>query len=90
MTDMIHEVVKQLVFDWELKCADFHCHLGLYPDHAEAVARCKREGVFTLALTTMPRAWPRNHELSATTLPRPSRFRTSSQLDAERGHEIAL
>ena len=46
---------------------DFHCHLDLYRDHAAAVAECDRLKVFTLAVTTTPRAWPRNHELAAAT-----------------------
>ncbi|MCZ7618402.1 MAG: TatD family hydrolase [Myxococcota bacterium] len=44
---------------------DFHCHLDLYPDLAELIAECERAGVFTLAVTTTPRAWPRNQELVA-------------------------
>ena len=41
---------------------DFHCHLDLYPDHQAAVEEAEDAGVFTLAVTTTPRAWPRNHE----------------------------
>lgn len=43
---------------------DFHCHLDLYPDHQAAVQASEDAGVFTLAVTTTPRAWPRNHELA--------------------------
>src|SRR5579863_615495 len=46
---------------------DFHCHLDLYPDHAAAVAECERAGVFTLTVTTTPKAWPRNHQLATAT-----------------------
>jgi TatD DNase family protein len=45
---------------------DFHCHLDLYPDHAAAMTECERAGVFTLAVTTTPKAWPRNSELAST------------------------
>jgi TatD DNase family protein len=69
---------------------DFHCHLDLYPDHAEAVARCEREGVFTLAVTTTPKAWPRNQELAVTTRHVRAALGLHPQLVAERGHEIAL
>jgi len=69
---------------------DFHCHLDLYPDHAEAVARCEREGVFTLAVTTTPKAWPRNQELAAATRHVRAALGLHPQLVAERGHEIAL
>lgn len=44
---------------------DFHCHLDLYRDHATLIAECDRERVATLAVTTTPRAWPRNRELAA-------------------------
>ncbi len=43
---------------------DFHCHLDLYPDHQVAIRRCEAERVWTLAVTTTPRAWPRNQELT--------------------------
>jgi TatD DNase family protein len=69
---------------------DFHCHLDLYPDHAEAVARCEREGVFTLAVTTTPRAWPRNQELAAQTRHVRAALGLHPQLVAERSHEIAI
>jgi len=46
---------------------DFHCHLDLYPEHATAFAEREREGVYTLAVTTTPKAWPRNRDLAAGT-----------------------
>jgi TatD DNase family protein len=46
---------------------DFHCHLDLYPDHEQAVTACDREGIYTLAVTTTPRAWPRNRDLTKNT-----------------------
>lgn len=69
---------------------DFHCHLDLYPEHEEAVARCERNGVFTLAVTTTPKAWPRNQELAAQTRHVRAALGLHPQLVAERGHEIAL
>jgi TatD DNase family protein len=39
---------------------DFHCHLDLYPNPAEAFAAAARSGVYTLTVTTTPRAWPQN------------------------------
>ncbi|POF33909.1 Qat anti-phage system TatD family nuclease QatD [Roseibium marinum] len=44
---------------------DFHTHLDLYPDLARAIAACERERVATLAVTTTPKAFERNVELSA-------------------------
>lgn len=44
---------------------DFHAHLDLYPDLAQAIAICDRKRVATLAVTTTPKAFERNVELSA-------------------------
>lgn len=49
------------------RLVDFHCHLDLYPQHSEMVAECEREAVFTLSVTTTPRAWPQNQRLAAGT-----------------------
>jgi len=69
---------------------DFHCHLDLYPDHAAAVERCERDGVFTLAVTTTPKAWPRNHELASATRHVRAALGLHPQLVADRAHEIGL
>jgi len=36
-------------------------------NHAEILAECERTQTFTLAVTTTPRAWPRNNELASKT-----------------------
>src|SRR5438034_7886507 len=69
---------------------DFHCHLDLYPDHAAAVDRCESDGVFTLAVTTTPRAWPRNQELAAPTRHVRAALGLHPQLVHERAQEIDL
>jgi TatD DNase family protein len=46
---------------------DFHCHLDLYPDHAGAIARAEAAQVYTLTVTTTPKAWPRNRDLTRDT-----------------------
>jgi TatD DNase family protein len=69
---------------------DFHCHLDLYPDHALAVQRCEREGIFTMAVTTTPKAWPRNHELASATRHVRAALGLHPQLVADRAHEIGL
>src|SRR5689334_3659542 len=43
---------------------DYHCHLDLYPDYEAQFANCSEQMVATLAVTTTPRAWPKNRELS--------------------------
>lgn len=69
---------------------DFHCHLDLYPDHAAAVQDAEMAGVFTLAVTTTPRAWPRNHELTQRTKHVRAALGLHPQLVAERENEIEL
>lgn len=69
---------------------DFHCHLDLYPDHATAVRNAEDAGIFTLAVTTTPRAWPRNHELAQQTKHVRAALGLHPQLVAEREHEIDL
>lgn len=69
---------------------DFHCHLDLYPDHASAVAHCERNGIFTLAVTTTPKAWSRNNELASTTRYVRAALGLHPQLISDRAHEIKL
>jgi TatD DNase family protein len=46
---------------------DFHCHLDLFPDFERLVGECDRARVYTLAVTTTPRAWERNRDLCGPT-----------------------
>lgn len=69
---------------------DFHCHLDLYPDLAAAVRRCEEQGVFTLAVTTTPRAWAHNEELAAPTRHVRAALGLHPQLIAKHAHELAL
>lgn len=69
---------------------DFHCHLDLYPDHAAAVAQCERDGIYTLAVTTTPRAWPRNRDLATGTRYVRAALGLHPQLVGERHDEITL
>lgn len=43
---------------------DFHCHLDLYPDLAEAIAMCEASRTATLAVTTTPKAFRQNVKLA--------------------------
>lgn len=69
---------------------DFHCHLDLFPDHAEAIAECERARVYTLAVTTTPQAWPRNQELASRTKYVRAALGLHPQLVSERAHEISI
>lgn len=69
---------------------DFHCHLDLFPDHEGAIARAEAAGIYTLTVTTTPKAWPRNYALT-----RDRRFVRAAlglhpQLVAEREAELEL
>lgn len=69
---------------------DFHCHLDLYPDHVKAVQESEMSGVFTLAVTTTPKAWPRNHELAQRTRYVRAALGLHPQLVAERASELPI
>jgi TatD DNase family protein len=43
---------------------DYHCHLDLYPDYVNQFLACTDKEIATLAVTTTPRAWPRNRALA--------------------------
>ena len=43
---------------------DYHCHLDLYPDYVNQFLACSDKEIATLAVTTTPRAWPKNRELA--------------------------
>ena len=69
---------------------DFHCHLDLYPDYRGMFKECDREGVYTLAVTTPPKAWPHNQKLAETTSNVRAALGLHPQLVAERAEEISL
>jgi TatD DNase family protein len=46
---------------------DFHCHLDLYPNPELAIAEADAASVYTLTVTTTPRAWPRNLAMTQNT-----------------------
>lgn len=69
---------------------DFHCHLDLYPDHEAVIAECDREAIATLAVTTTPKAWPRNRELAARSEHVRVALGLHPQVVAERADEVGL
>lgn len=69
---------------------DFHCHLDLYPDHEAAIARAEAARIYTLTVTTTPKAWPRNHELTRHTRFVRAALGLHPQLVAERAGELPL
>ncbi len=73
-----------------IRGVDFHCHLDLYPDHAAAVAKAEAARIYTLTVTTTPRAWARNHELTRHTRYVRAALGLHPQLVAERADELPL
>jgi TatD DNase family protein len=69
---------------------DFHCHLDLYPDPAYVINEAEAAGVYTLTVTTTPKAWPRNYELTRQTQYVRAALGLHPQLIHERAHEIEL
>jgi len=69
---------------------DFHCHVDLYKDHSALIAECDRERVATLAVTTTPKAWPRNRELAAKSAHVRIALGLHPQLVAERENELPI
>lgn len=43
---------------------DFHCHLDLYQNLEDMINECEKRNIYTLAVTTTPRAWQKNRELT--------------------------
>lgn len=69
---------------------DFHCHLDLYSDHQAAIARAEAASIYTLSVTTTPKAWPRNYELTRNTNFVRAALGLHPQLVAERGNELPI
>jgi TatD DNase family protein len=69
---------------------DFHCHLDLFPDPVSAVRDAEEAGVYTLTVTTTPKAWPHNHALTQGTRYVRAALGLHPQLIAERSSEITL
>lgn len=69
---------------------DFHCHLDLYPDFEAAIVKVEAAHVYTLTVTTTPKAWPRNHELTRGMRYVRAALGLHPQLVAERVGELAL
>lgn len=72
------------------KLVDFHCHLDLYPDFGDLVRECDQYEVYTLAVTTTPRAWKRNQELASSTKYVRAALGLHPQLIVEHASEIEL
>lgn len=67
---------------------DFHCHVDLYPDPPALIAECESHRIYTLAVTTTPKAWKQNLEWTkGSNFVRPA-LGLHPQLIAERAKEL--
>lgn len=73
-----------------LQGVDFHCHLDLYPDHEAAIVRAEAARIYTLTVTTTPKAWPRNYALTQNTRFVRAALGLHPQLVAGRANELTL
>ncbi len=46
---------------------DCHCHIDLLKDMQKAIEKSERDKIYTIAVTTTPRAWTRNMEMTKKT-----------------------
>lgn len=69
---------------------DLHCHLDLFPDPVSAVSDAENAGIYTLTVTTTPKAWPRNHDLTQKMKYVRAALGLHPQLIADRSAEISL
>lgn len=73
-----------------MSLVDFHCHLDLYPEFEALVQDSERLRIFTLAVTTTPKAWTRNNALASDTRYVRAALGLHPQLVAEHWREIDL
>jgi TatD DNase family protein len=78
------------VFPGQLKWADLHCHVDLYPDHETLIQECDKFQIATLAITTTPKAFKRNVELASVTPYVKVGLGLHPQLVAQRANELKL
>lgn len=73
-----------------LRGFDFHCHVDLFPDPAAAITLLEQNQIFTLAVTTTPKAYPQNQRWTAESLYVYAAVGLHPELVAERQNEIDL
>lgn len=62
---------------------DMHCHLDLYKNPHQIVAKCKEQGLYILSVTTTPKAWSGTNALALGC----ERIRTALGLHPQLAHE---
>jgi len=72
------------------RLVDLHCHLDLFPDFEELVKECESEKIYTLGVTTTPRAWNKNNSITSKTKYVRTALGLHPQLVKDFSHEIDL
>lgn len=73
-----------------IQYVDYHCHLDLYSDFEKIVEECERNKINTLAVTTTPRAFPKNYQLAKNKDHVRAALGLHPQLVAERQGELSI
>lgn len=73
-----------------MRLVDLHCHLDLYPDPEKAIREAAAAGIYTLTMTTTPRAWPRNRAMTESTHCVRAALGLHPELVAEHSRELGL
>lgn len=69
---------------------DFHCHLDLYPDPGEVIEESDTLGIYVLAVTTTPRAFPTLKKMLTGRKRLRAALGLHPELAAERAREVDL
>ena len=69
---------------------DFHCHVDLHNDPRAIIARCESERVFTVAVTTTPKAYPTNAEWATDSAYVVAAIGLHPEVVGDRFHELPL
>lgn len=69
---------------------DFHCHVDLHKDPKAIIARCEAQKVFTVAVTTTPKAYPSNAEWTDSSRYVVPAIGLHPEVAGERFHELPL
>jgi TatD DNase family protein len=73
-----------------IRFIDFHCHLDIYPNFPDLIAECEKRQIFTLAVTTTPRAWHRNYGLAKPTKYIQAALGLHPQIVSQFSHEVDI
>ncbi|EPG64637.1 Qat anti-phage system TatD family nuclease QatD [Leptospira wolffii] len=74
----------------ESEFVDFHCHLDLFKDFELLIKQTEEAKIHTLTVTTTPRAWPKNRDLTKNLKYVKAALGLHPQIISERSQEIEI